>query len=66
MKRTKPKFKRGLVVRVNRHYFRIAKVQYIADRCASWDNGWWYYEAGGSVYSENCVRPLTAKEAGRK
>jgi len=64
--RPRAKFSRGQVVRVNRHYFQITKVVYSADRCAGWDNGWWYYEIDGSVYSEHCVKRLSKGEQGRQ
>jgi hypothetical protein len=61
----KPKFCVGQVVRVAKTYFRIGRHHYSADRCASWDNGWWYKDGYGSIYSEYAVRPLTSREAGR-
>ena len=53
------------MVRVNQHYFKIAKHVYDpSDRVALWDNGHWYYEGDEkqSCYSEHVLRPLTAKE----
>jgi len=63
-KRQKPKFRVGQVVRVANHYWRITKYEYSADRMASWDNGNWYEDWSGSVYSEHAMRPLTAREIG--
>jgi len=61
-----PKFRAGQVVRVCRTYFRIYRRHYSADRCASWDNGWYYEDDSGSIYSEHAVRPLTTRESGQR
>jgi hypothetical protein len=65
MSAKKAKFDTGQMVRVNKHYFKIVKREYIADRIAAWDNGWWYHEKGGSIYSEHAVRQLTEREKGK-
>jgi hypothetical protein len=58
----KAKFRHRQVVRIDQHYFKIRKVQYSADRCAPWDNGWWYWEDEKTAPSENRIRQLTKAE----
>ena len=60
----KARFRRGQVVRIDQHYFKIRKVQYSANRCAPWDNGWWYWENDKTAHSEYRIRQLTRKEKG--
>jgi hypothetical protein len=62
------KFSVGQVVRCELSYFMLMRRVYTSDRVASWDTGFWYYtnDDKGSQYPESALRPLTAREIGRR